>query len=123
MEYKYEVALSFAGEDRSSADAVAKGLRDAGINIFYDDFYAEELWGEDLAVKLREVYHSSSQFCIMIISEHYVDKMWPTPSELADRIKLALTRHQAPEKWTVRMETMSAKTQRLAVTHSRTKGG
>lgn len=70
--------MSFAGEDRSFADAVAKGLRDAGVRVFYDDFYAEELWGEDLAVKLREVYHSSSQFCIMIISEHYIDKMWPS---------------------------------------------
>ena len=27
MEYAYEVALSFAGEDRAFADAVAKGLR------------------------------------------------------------------------------------------------
>jgi len=78
MEYTYEVALSFAGEDRAFAEAVAKGLHDAGVRVFYDDFYAEELWGEDLAVKLREVYHSSSQFCIMIISEHYVDKMWPS---------------------------------------------
>ncbi len=78
MEYTYEVALSFAGEDRSFAEAVAKGLHAAGVKVFYDDFYAEELWGEDLAVKLREVYHSSSQFCIMVISEHYVDKMWPS---------------------------------------------
>jgi len=78
MNYIYEVALSFAGEDRAFAEAVAKGLRDAGVKVFYDDFYAEDLWGEDLAVKLRDVYHSSSQFCIMIISKHYVDKMWPS---------------------------------------------
>ena len=78
MKYEYEVALSFAGEDRQFAEAVAKGLRQVGVKVFYDDFYAEELWGEDLAVKLREVYHSSSQFCIMIISEYYVDKIWPS---------------------------------------------
>jgi hypothetical protein len=78
MEYTYEVALSFAGEDRVFAEAVAKGLRDAGVNVFYDDFYAEDLWGEDLAVRLRDVYHKSSQFCIMIISKYYVDKMWPS---------------------------------------------
>jgi hypothetical protein len=78
MEYRYEVALSFAGEDRSFAENVAKGLREAGVKVFYDDFYAEELWGEDLAAKLREVYHRSSQFCIMVISKHYVDKMWPS---------------------------------------------
>lgn len=78
MEYAYEVAMSFAGEDRLFAEAVAKGLQEAGVKVFYDNFYAEDLWGEDLAVKLREVYHGSSQFCIMIISEHYVDKMWPS---------------------------------------------
>lgn len=75
MNYTYEVALSFAGEDRRFAEAVAKGLRDAGIKVFYDDFCADELWGQDLSVKLREAYHDASQFCIMIISEHYVDKM------------------------------------------------
>ncbi len=78
MEYIYEVALSFAGEDRSFAVIVAKGLRNAGVKVFYDDFYAAELWGEDLAVRLRDVYHSSSQFCIMILSKHYVEKMWPS---------------------------------------------
>lgn len=78
MKYKYEVAISFAGEDRQFAEAVANGLRDAGIKVFYDDFYAEELWGEDLSVRLRDVYHSSSQFCIMVISENYVNKMWPS---------------------------------------------
>lgn len=78
MKYEYEVALSFAGEDRRFAEAIASGLKGAGLNVFYDDYYAEELWGEDLSVKLREVYHSSSQFCIMIISEQYVQKMWPS---------------------------------------------
>ena len=74
--YKYEVAISFAGEDRAFAEAAAKGLRDAGIEVFYDQFYAAELWGEDLTEKLRSVYHDSSEFCIMIISRHYVEKMW-----------------------------------------------
>ena len=77
MQYEYEVALSFAGEDRGFAEAVASSLKGAGVNVFYDDYYAADLWGQDLSVMLREVYHSSSQFCIMIISEHYVNKMWP----------------------------------------------
>jgi len=76
MNYKYEVAISFAGEDRAFAEAVAKGLRDAGVQVFYDNFYAAEIWGEDLSVKLRSVYHDSSEFCIMVISRHYVEKMW-----------------------------------------------
>jgi len=74
--YKYEVAISFAGEDRAFAEAVAEGLRDAGVKVFFDNFYAADLWGEDLSTKLRDVYHDSSEFCIMIVSQYYVDKMW-----------------------------------------------
>ncbi len=78
IQFKYEVALTFAGEDRAFAEAVATGLKSAGVNVFYDDFYIEDLWGQDLSVKLRDVYRRSSQFCIMIISENYVRKMWPS---------------------------------------------
>ena len=78
MQYEYEVALSFAGEDRGFAEGIAEGLKKSGIKVFYDNYYAADLWGQDLSVKLRDVYHSSSQFCIMIISEHYVKKMWPS---------------------------------------------
>lgn len=78
MNYKYEVALSFAGENREFAEAVAAGLREEGVNVFYDDFFADELWGEDLSVRLRNVYHDSSQFCIILISEQYMEKMWPS---------------------------------------------
>ncbi|MDZ7831784.1 MAG: TIR domain-containing protein [Desulfobacterales bacterium] len=77
MGYKYEVALSFAGEDRTFAETIAEGLRQNSINVFYDNFCAEDLWGEDLGVKLREIYRHSSQYCIMIISENYINKMWP----------------------------------------------
>jgi len=76
MNYSYDVAISFAGEDRKFAEAVATGLHEAGVNVFYDDFYASDLWGEDLSISLRKVYHEASQFCIMIISEPYVEKMW-----------------------------------------------
>ncbi|NVM23616.1 MAG: TIR domain-containing protein [Desulfobacterales bacterium] len=76
MSYVYEVALSFAGEDRAFAEAVAKGLQEQGISVFYDDYSREELWGEDLSIKLREIYYARSRYCIMILSEHYVDKMW-----------------------------------------------
>ncbi len=45
MDYQYEVALSFAGEDRVFAETVAKGLRSNGLEVFYDEFYREKLWG------------------------------------------------------------------------------
>lgn len=76
MNYSYDVAITFAGENRRFAEAVATGLREAGVNVFYDDFYASDLWGEDLSVSLRKIYHEASRFCIMVISAPYVEKMW-----------------------------------------------
>ncbi len=75
-DYEFDVALSFAGEDRAFAEKVANGLRAAGVGVFYDDFYAAELWGEDLATKLRDVYRASSRYCIMILTPAYVERMW-----------------------------------------------
>src|SRR5438132_13166059 len=74
--YQYEAALSFAGEDRVFAEAVATSFHQEGIQIFYDNFYTSELWGEDLSVKLREIYYVESRYCIMILSDHYLQKMW-----------------------------------------------
>ena len=41
--------------------------------VFYDDFYAADLWGKDLSVELQKIYRDSSEFCIMFISQHYLD--------------------------------------------------
>jgi hypothetical protein len=76
MNYKYEVALSFAGEERPFAEAVATGLRENGVEVFYDDFYAADLWGEDLSSKLGQIYSKKSQYCIMVLSKYYLEKMW-----------------------------------------------
>jgi hypothetical protein len=39
MAYKYEVALSFAGEDRAFAEAVATALRQEDIDVFYNNVF------------------------------------------------------------------------------------
>lgn len=36
--FKYDVALSFAGEDRKAAENLARALRSKGVSVFYDDF-------------------------------------------------------------------------------------
>lgn len=45
---KYDVALSFAGEDRKYVEAVAVELKKLGIQVFYDKFETTDLWGKDL---------------------------------------------------------------------------
>lgn len=72
---KYDVALSFAGEQRSYVQAVAERLKSASASVFYDDFV--DLWGKDLTVELERVYRSQSRYVVIFVSKEYVEKAWP----------------------------------------------
>lgn len=75
--YKFDVALSFAGEDRKVADALANALRQAGVTVFYDRYKQAELWGKDLYQHLQKVYRDEAQYCVILISQYYASKLWP----------------------------------------------
>jgi hypothetical protein len=47
-EFDYDLALSFAGEDRPVAESLAGLLRDDGVRVFYDAYEKAALWGKDL---------------------------------------------------------------------------
>ncbi|MBI1313416.1 TIR domain-containing protein [bacterium] len=74
--FDYDVALSFAGEDRAEAEALAAILKESGIRVFYDRYEAADLWGKDLYQHLASVYKDRSRFCVMILSRHYAEKLW-----------------------------------------------
>ena len=71
----YDVALSFAGEQRAYVEEVAKILRNASVKVFYDSF--EDLWGVDLTLRLEEVYRRQSRYVVIFVSKEYVEKGWP----------------------------------------------
>lgn len=74
----YDVALSFAGEDRHRAERIAQSLAARGVRVFYDKHEEASLWGKNLYEYLAEVYERRARFCIMIISEYYAEKRWTT---------------------------------------------
>lgn len=74
--YKYEVALSFAGEDRSYVQQIANTLGKYGIKVFFDEFEETNLWGKDLYVYLDNIYRKESHYCIMFLSKYYAAKLW-----------------------------------------------
>jgi hypothetical protein len=75
-EFEYDVALSFAGEDRAVADRLASMLHDSGVTVFYDLYEPDKLWGKDLYQYFQTVYRDSARYCIVFISEHYAKKLW-----------------------------------------------
>lgn len=75
-EFDYDVALSFAGEDRRYAEELANELKHQNIKVFYDGFEKAKLWGQDLLVYLSDLYRLRAKFCIMFLSNHYAEKLW-----------------------------------------------
>ena len=74
--FEYDVALSFAGEDRAYVEKVAKYLREKSIRVFYDKYEKTMLWGKDLYVHLEEVYQKKARYCLMFLSCYYAKKLW-----------------------------------------------
>lgn len=75
-EVEYDVALSFAGEQRPYVDAVAAALRDRGVRVFYDSYEQVNLWGKDLYEHLDYVYQRAARYCVVFASAEYAQKAW-----------------------------------------------
>ena len=75
---KYDVALSFAGEDRQYAKALADLLKEGGYWFFYDENELAQLWGKNLYDYLSSVYKDQARYCVMFLSKYYEQKLWTT---------------------------------------------
>jgi hypothetical protein len=80
---RYDVVLSFAGEDRGYVEQVAEALSKRGVTFFYDKYEKASLWGKDLGEHLHEIYSKQSNYCLMFISSHYAEKVWTTHEKKA----------------------------------------
>ena len=74
--YVYDVALSFAGEQRDYVKKVAEHLSTLGITFFYDDYQKNNLWGKNLIKYFEKVYYQDSRYCVIFISKEYREKCW-----------------------------------------------
>ena len=74
--YEYDIAISFAGKDRSYAEALADVLGNRGVHVFYDKYEKAVLWGKDLYTHLSDLYQNKARYCVMFFSQHYIAKIW-----------------------------------------------
>jgi hypothetical protein len=75
-EFKYDIVLSFAGEDRGIAENIAHRLKKNNVEVFYDDFEKSDLWGKNLYEHLMQIYSESARYCVMLLSKNYAKKSW-----------------------------------------------
>ena len=74
--FEYDIALSFAGEDREIAENIANALVIEGVKVFYDRFHKGDMWGKKLTNYFSEVYGPKARFVMPLISKHYNIKDW-----------------------------------------------
>jgi hypothetical protein len=72
----YQIALSFAGEQREYVRGVASAVAARGIAVFYDEFEAVNLWGKDGVEYFHQVFATDAAYVVMFISADYVAKSW-----------------------------------------------
>lgn len=74
--YQYDVALSFASEQREYAGEAARRCRDQGIQVFCDELEETDTWGAGLATHLDWVYSRAARHCVVFVSADYARKAW-----------------------------------------------
>jgi hypothetical protein len=74
----FEIALTFAGENRNYVEQVATELElTLGKGkVFYDNFFQADLARLDLDVFLQDIYHNKSNFIVVFLSNNYSEKEW-----------------------------------------------
>lgn len=74
----FDVAISFASEQREYARHLANYLKENNIMVFFDEFEQTEMWGEDGLEYLENIYTKKSDYVIMLLSQNYIDRAWPS---------------------------------------------
>lgn len=98
---RYDVALSFAGENRPYVEEVAERLKSSGVSVFYDKFETANLWGRNLIEHFADIYGQRSGFVVMFVSKHYVEKAWTSHERrhAQDRQLLARSEYILPARF------------------------
>jgi len=73
----YDVALSYASEDRDYVEKVANQLRKSDIKFFFDKYEEVALWGKELPIILQEIYKKRTKAVVIFLSKQYSEKVYP----------------------------------------------
>jgi hypothetical protein len=76
--YQYDVAISFAGENRELARFIAESLEELDVPIFFDEQFEANFLGKTWARQFQEIFSEKSRLVVCILDKHHLEKIWPT---------------------------------------------
>lgn len=78
MSHVYDVAVSFASEQRPYVVQVVRECERLGLAVFYDADRSLDFWGKNVIRELRDVYGSTqARYFVPFLSPEYLAKPYP----------------------------------------------
>lgn len=73
--FEYDVAVSFAEADRTTAETLAALLRDRNRSVFLDEYSSSAQWG-NIVDHLVNLYARKARYCVLLVSRRYPLRAW-----------------------------------------------
>ena len=91
-DFLYDVAISFAGEERHIAEEIATKLISEKVKVYYDIFFEAQLFGSVLPDKFLSVFSVESRYCLILVTRNYINKKW-TDFERQSALSRQISQH------------------------------
>ena len=75
---EFDIAISFAGENRELAEIIVEQLGELDISVFYDRNYEDNYLGGPWSKYFSEIFLNQSRLVVAILDQHHFEKVWPT---------------------------------------------
>ena len=93
MAQKFDIAVSFADEQRAYVERTVVAAKALGLEVFYDKDVGVDWWGNDFVVEQRKIYGEAALFVVPFISKDYLRRPFPMDEFSAAMVKAVGRRH------------------------------
>jgi hypothetical protein len=75
---EFEIAISFAGENRKLAKCIAEQFEQIDVPVFYDELYESNYLGKAWSKEFERIFIVDSRYVVCLLDSYHKDKIWPT---------------------------------------------
>lgn len=78
VDFEFDFAISFAGENRDIARLITKQLEILDCSVFFDEAFEANYLGKTWRSQLEEIFKNKARLVIPLLDKHHCEKIWPT---------------------------------------------
>jgi hypothetical protein len=75
---EFEIAISFAGENRKLAKYIAEQFEEIDVPVFYDEYYESNYLGKAWSKEFERIFIRDSRYVVCLLDSNHKEKIWPT---------------------------------------------